>query len=323
MARRAVEDTRVLCSRMGGRRVFWLVIALLFAAPAGVASAASCPVAPDAAALPNAKELKREHAFLGRLGARPTGSHGQRVYINWIRRRLAEIPGVQTHDLNYGIRRWSLQSTTLRVRIDGKARTLPVADAIPYSKPTSRRGVAGPAVLDPRRSADHRGQRARARRRAPGPGRLRADVRLPAAGRRRGTRTTRGTRSTRAGTSTATSSTTTRARPTCARPPRPARRGCCSSRSCRARRRPTTTSPTRGRPGACPGCSSAATRARSSPTRSPAGTGRRCGSSSARASSRSRRRRSRRRCRAATRTGSSSTATPTGPTRSRTTARSR
>src|SRR3954453_325140 len=115
----------------------------------GTARAADCPTAPDPAKLPDAAGLKKMNAFLGPLGARPTGSPEQQVYIDWIRRELRGIPGVKVSEVGYPINRWSEQSSTLRVRIGGRATDLPVADAIPYSLPTAKDGVAGDAVLIP------------------------------------------------------------------------------------------------------------------------------------------------------------------------------
>src|SRR4051794_8050552 len=131
--------------RLGGLSIVVAVIAAL----GGTARAADCPVAPDPAKLPDAAGLKQMNAFLGPLGARPTGSPEQQVYIDWIRRELRRIPGVKVSEVGYPINRWSEQSSTLRLRVDGRPTTLPVADAIPYSLPTSKDGVAGPAVLTP------------------------------------------------------------------------------------------------------------------------------------------------------------------------------
>src|SRR3954452_3588723 len=136
---------------MGGGpmvRVLSCAIAAV-AALSGTARAADCPVAPDPAKLPDAAGLKKMNAFLGPLGARPTGSPEQQVYIDWIRRELAKIPGVKVSKVGYPINRWSEQSTKLRIRIDGRPQVLPVADAIPYSQPTDRKGVAAQTVLIP------------------------------------------------------------------------------------------------------------------------------------------------------------------------------
>src|SRR3954453_17938036 len=97
----------------------------------GTARAADCPTAPDPAKLPDAAGLKKMNAFLGPLGARPTGSPGQQVYIDWIRRELATGPGARGTEVGNPINRWSEQSSTLRTRVDGRATALPVADAIP------------------------------------------------------------------------------------------------------------------------------------------------------------------------------------------------
>src|SRR5436309_3911615 len=103
--------------------------ALACAAPAF----GDCPVAPPPGALPDAAGLRAMNAFLGPLGARPTGSPQQSAYIDWIRRQVQAIPGVKLSEQDFTINRWSAQGTKLRVRIDGRPHVLPVADAIPYT----------------------------------------------------------------------------------------------------------------------------------------------------------------------------------------------
>src|SRR3954462_14770263 len=119
--------------------------ALACAAPA----LADCPVAPAPGARPDAAGRPAMNAFLGPLGARPTGSPQQAAYIDWIRRQVRAIPGVRLTEQSFTIDRFSVRSTKLRLRIDGRPRVLPVAGAIPYSLPTSAKGVAAPAAFVP------------------------------------------------------------------------------------------------------------------------------------------------------------------------------
>jgi hypothetical protein len=113
------------------------------------AEAAPCPTAPSAASLPSAAKLKQQSAFLDRLGVRPTGSRAQRRYVAWIRRHLSRIDGVTQRDLAFPIRRWSSRRTTLSMNVGGKTVSLPVANAVPYSKPTSRRGARAKLAFVP------------------------------------------------------------------------------------------------------------------------------------------------------------------------------
>src|SRR3954453_6769019 len=110
---------------------------------------ADCPVAPAPGALPDAAGLRAMNAFLGPLGARPTGSPQQTAYIDWIRRQVRAIPGVKLTEQDFTIDRWSAQTTKLRLRVDGRPSVLGVADAIPYTRGTDAKGVAGPAALIP------------------------------------------------------------------------------------------------------------------------------------------------------------------------------
>src|SRR4051794_28501303 len=110
---------------------------------------ADCPVAPPPGALPDAAGLRAMNAFLGPLGARPTGSPQQAAYIDWIRRQVRAIPGVKLTDQDFAVDRWTAQATKLRLRVDGRPSLLGVADAIPYTPDTGAKGVAGPAALIP------------------------------------------------------------------------------------------------------------------------------------------------------------------------------
>src|SRR3954462_15522069 len=110
-----------------------LVACLLALAGPGAARAA-CPTAPPAGALPDAAGLRSMNAFLGPLGARPTGSPQQRAYIDWIRHQVRAIPGVKLSEQNFTIDRWSPQATKRRIRVAGRPTVLPVPDAIPYTR---------------------------------------------------------------------------------------------------------------------------------------------------------------------------------------------
>lgn len=121
--------------------------AVALGAPA--AQAATCPTAPDPAALPSVAQLRDQDGFLASLGARPTGSASQEEYIAWIRRQLQSIPGIEQHDITYPIDRWTPRSARLSLHVDGRTTTVPIADAIPYSHPTGRRGVSAPLTYVP------------------------------------------------------------------------------------------------------------------------------------------------------------------------------
>lgn len=126
-----------------------LLVALVVTLAAPAVVHAACPVAPPPNALPDASTLRNMNSFLGPLGARPTGSDQHNAYIDWIRNQVQAIPGVQLSEQPYTINRWTGGTTQLRMTVDGKSTTLPVADAIPYTQPTAANGVAGPAVYVP------------------------------------------------------------------------------------------------------------------------------------------------------------------------------
>jgi hypothetical protein len=133
--------------------VLWVLrvtsVALLLGLLGPAAAHAACPVAPDAAALPSAAALARDNGFVGRLGARPTGSPAHNAYISWIRRRLKAIPGVQVSEIGFPIKRWVGTKTVLTIKAGRRTVTLPVAGAIPYAKATSKAGTSAPVAVVP------------------------------------------------------------------------------------------------------------------------------------------------------------------------------
>jgi hypothetical protein len=66
-----------------------------------------------------------------RLGVRATGNRSHRRYVDWLERRMREVPGVRMRSVAFRIRRWDHRSTTLR--LNGEA--LPLAGPIPYTAP--------------------------------------------------------------------------------------------------------------------------------------------------------------------------------------------
>jgi hypothetical protein len=112
------------------------------------ASAETCPTAPDPGALADAATLRQMNSHEASL--RPTASPAHEQFVNWIRDQLRAIPGVQLSELNYRINRWNPSAAKLIMHVGGADVALPVADAIPYSQPTTPSGVTAPlAVVTP------------------------------------------------------------------------------------------------------------------------------------------------------------------------------
>ncbi len=131
------------------RRVVTVSLGLLLIAAAPAAAAGTCPATPDPAALPDAAGLKQMNAFVAQLGSRPTGSVAQARYVDWIRRQLRTVPGLQIDDQSYTINRWTPSGARLQMGSGKKRINLPIANAVPYSKSTGRRGVSAPLVPVP------------------------------------------------------------------------------------------------------------------------------------------------------------------------------
>jgi hypothetical protein len=110
---------------------------------------ASCPVAPDPSALPDAAALQEMNSVVAALGVRPTGSASHKKYIAWIVHQLRAIRGAQISEQHFAINRWSGSSMSLQLRVGTSTTTLPVAAPVPYAQPTAGGGVSAPLVEIP------------------------------------------------------------------------------------------------------------------------------------------------------------------------------
>src|SRR5262245_3247132 len=143
------DSTSITDRRRWARRHVYAAALLVVAVVASTAFGAMCPTAPDPAALPDAAALADMNAFVARLGVRPTGSRAHARYVDWIRRRLQEIPGVALSELDFPIDRWSARRAKLVVSAGDTRVRLTPAGPIPYCAPTDPRGVAAPLALVP------------------------------------------------------------------------------------------------------------------------------------------------------------------------------
>jgi hypothetical protein len=114
-----------------------------------LASAASCPVAPDPSALPDAAKLREMNSVLTGVGGHPTGSPAQGRYISWILTQLRAVPGAQISEEHFTINRWSAGSRSLQLRVGSSTTTVPIAAPVPYAETTGSGGVSAPLVEVP------------------------------------------------------------------------------------------------------------------------------------------------------------------------------
>jgi hypothetical protein len=125
------------------------ILAAAVAALAPAASAAPCPSVANPAQLAGTKALRGWNTALDNFGVRTTGSRNHVRYVNWLERRLGEIPGVDVSSLRYRFHRWQARSASLRVTLTGQQRTLQPAGPVPYSKPQGPNGPTAPLVYLP------------------------------------------------------------------------------------------------------------------------------------------------------------------------------
>ncbi|MGP0048513.1 MAG: hypothetical protein ACLPZR_06630 [Solirubrobacteraceae bacterium] len=136
-------------------RLLAVIVAVVAAAAATMASdvragsPARCPTSPNSSLLPGVATLTRQNVFLAGLGVRPTGSAAQTRYIDWIVSQLRTIHNVGVTRWPFAIDRWSSSRVQLQIQLAGHWTTIPVADAIPYSKPTGPLGVTAPLTIIP------------------------------------------------------------------------------------------------------------------------------------------------------------------------------
>jgi hypothetical protein len=137
-----------MAQRLSGHRLLFATTALAFCVLAGSARA-QCPIVPDPGSLLDAAALEKDNTFVARLGLRATGSKTHHRFVNWIRRRLRKIDGLELSELEYPIQRWTAGRTKLAMTVGGRTVRLPVAGPIPYAAPTDGRGVTAPLALVP------------------------------------------------------------------------------------------------------------------------------------------------------------------------------
>jgi hypothetical protein len=134
-------------------------LALCLATATGV-SAAECPGTVDGSAFASEAELRELTAEMAGFGMRSTASASNEQFINWLRRQMRRIDGVKVRTDRIRLRRWQplpkadgLPGRDLArageltlVQPDGSTQAIPVAGAVPYALPTSKRGARGQLV---------------------------------------------------------------------------------------------------------------------------------------------------------------------------------
>ena len=117
-----------------------LVVVLAATVPAGArpaAAATECASVVDEQVFASEADLRRWNATIARFGLRTTASPAHRRMVDWLDRQVRRLPGVTTTSEWYRIRRWlpltgDLESAGV---LFVAGRRVPVAGAIPYSRP--------------------------------------------------------------------------------------------------------------------------------------------------------------------------------------------
>ncbi len=130
------------------------------ATPAGAAGA-GCPSSIDTGRFTSATELRSMMRTITGFGLRTTASRAHGRAIRFLERQVRAIPGMRVRSDAYRIKRWQPGSRPGSARRSasaleragglvasaaGRARRVPVAGAVPYSRPTGARGRGGELI---------------------------------------------------------------------------------------------------------------------------------------------------------------------------------
>jgi hypothetical protein len=111
-----------------------------------VGSEPVCPATIDTDAFADEGTLRSWHEIMDRHGERATASPAHTQFVDWLDRRLQRIPGLQHAELPETFTRQLERGASLDLNLaDGTTESLPVARAVPYSKPTPA-GARGEVV---------------------------------------------------------------------------------------------------------------------------------------------------------------------------------
>jgi len=142
-----------------------LALTMILCLASATAARAQCPATIDDAAFASEAELRALTAEMAGFGFRSTASRSNERFIKWIKRELKQIGGqrggmkIRTEKIE--LRRWqpipkaadkrqgrdlAAAGALQLVHADGTVEDVPVAGAVPYALPTSKKGVAGALV---------------------------------------------------------------------------------------------------------------------------------------------------------------------------------
>lgn len=111
-----------------------------------VADDPACPQSIDPEAFTDQQTLRDWHDTMDRHGERATASPAHEQFIDWLDRGMRNLPGMEVSELPETIDRQLERSARLSIDAgEGGSQQLPVARAVPYSKPTPS-GATGELV---------------------------------------------------------------------------------------------------------------------------------------------------------------------------------
>jgi len=124
-----------------------LALSAVLAAPA-LALDDECARLVAAAPFASVDELTAWHRRMADVGPRPTASPAHRRWLRWLRRELRRIPGIEVAVDRFPIEPRQLERGASLALVDGDGgrQDVEVAGAIPYTLPTTARGIEAPIV---------------------------------------------------------------------------------------------------------------------------------------------------------------------------------
>jgi len=138
-----------------------LVLTMILCLASAAAARGQCPATIDDATFASEAELRALTAEMAGFGFRSTASKSNERFIKWIKRQLKQIDDVEVRTEKIKLLRWqpTPKATDKKlgrdlaaagglqlVQSDGTTEDVPVAGAVPYALPTSKKGVQGELV---------------------------------------------------------------------------------------------------------------------------------------------------------------------------------
>lgn len=112
-------------------------------------AAPGCPASLDLDKLADASRLLELNARMHDFGPRPTATPNHQRFVDWIEKEMRSLPGTSVRSIPMTIPRQVERGAALAAGTDDPLEGIPLAGPVPYSEPTTGKGVEAPLVYVP------------------------------------------------------------------------------------------------------------------------------------------------------------------------------